>query len=335
MFKTAALGAGALLVVGATLWGLIDVIYRPYLYLPTRVQPYGASTFLALPRYSSGGYSLAKESDGVLRPWPDRLAHATGVIGNAVDIRLDCRGSLWVLDSGYVDTLRKPVKLNEPRILAFDADSGKIGKVIPLKGLIKGRAQYLAVDETNKGARSLYVSDGPARSIAVWDLMTDGGHRVVLPERIVAHPVQSKVLYMALVGDKLYFTYFGSFDLYCMKKDGLKSGGRVVRAGRKDPRMIMLGVEGNRIIFRLAGTNEVLSWDTRTPLMQGNLELVDRGNGGLNQMAVVPNFGKLWVLDGDVRGFLDGKQSVHHFRPARTNRTLEPTNHVFPEIKTV
>uniref|UniRef100_A0A146LKF5 Protein yellow n=1 Tax=Lygus hesperus TaxID=30085 RepID=A0A146LKF5_LYGHE len=193
MYRTAVCIGGCLLLVGATLWGLIDVVNRPYLYLPTRVQPYGTSSFLALPRYSNGGFSLAKDTDGVLRPFPDRSTHAQGVIGNAVDIHLDSRGLLWVLDSGFIDTLRAPVKLNDARVLAIDADTGKIESVISLKGLVKGRAQYLSVDEDVTGAKYLYVSDGPARSIVVWDLMSCDGHRVILPERVVAHPVQSKV----------------------------------------------------------------------------------------------------------------------------------------------
>ena len=143
-----------------------------------------------------------------------------------------------------------------------------------------------------------------------------------------------QVLYTALVNRKLYFTYFGSFDLYYIDTEGLQSGGKVVRAGRKDPRMVFLGVDGFKIVFRLAGTNEVLSWDTRTPLTQENLEMVDRCEGNMNQMAAVPNFGRVWILDGDVKSFLNGEQPKHRFRPANVNGTQRSVPEI-EEIRTV
>lgn len=94
--------------------------------IPTRVRPYGEGAFLVFPKYRSNMYSLARQRGDEVVPYPNRHVHEKGVITNAVDIHLDSRGTLWVLDSGVVRTLGKPLRKSGPRVLALDADTGEV-----------------------------------------------------------------------------------------------------------------------------------------------------------------------------------------------------------------
>ncbi|XP_014253721.1 uncharacterized protein LOC106668998 [Cimex lectularius] len=317
MHKTSACLVGSLALVCFVIWALGDVAKRQSLYLPTRVQVYGDSLFLTLPKYRSDSpkqsFSLGQATQSGLTAFPNKAAHKSGLIANAVDLQLDSRGTLWVLDSGVVDTLRTPRKTGNASILALDADSGKINQIINLGDLVPGRAQYLSIEETKSGTRFLYVSDGPSRSIAVWDVKANKGHRVLLPERTMPK-IRPKVLYTSLVGSRLYFTYFGGSELFYIETSGLRKGGIVKIVGRKDPRMVFLGSAGYEIIFRLAGEKEVLSWDTRNPLDGEHISVLDLGDAKKNAMAAVPNYGYVWVLETDVKSFLKGKQPEHSFR---------------------
>lgn len=179
--------------------------------------------------------------------------------------------------------------------------------------LVMGKAQYLIVDEGTKGPKYLYISDGPARSIVVWNVAKNKGHVVLLP-KIVKKRKGFNVLYAALIDKKLYLTYFGANELFYLKTSGLLENGRVVRVGLKDPRMVMLGTRNHEIIFRLAGKEEILAWDTRTKLTEENLKIVGKSKPGMSPMTVVHGYGKLWMLESNLKSFLNGSQTEHNFR---------------------
>lgn len=55
---------------------------------------------------------------------------------------------LWVLDTGIVNNLAQPVKRCAPKVVAIDAKTGKLVKLIDLSTLVvaSSRLQYLLVD---------------------------------------------------------------------------------------------------------------------------------------------------------------------------------------------
>lgn len=109
--------------LGLLMWALIGPDVEG---IPTRVRPYGEGAFLVFPKYRSNTYSLAKQRGDSVVPYPNRQVHEKGLITNAVDIHLDSRGTLWVLDSGVVRTLGKPLRKSGPRVIALDADTGEV-----------------------------------------------------------------------------------------------------------------------------------------------------------------------------------------------------------------
>ncbi|KAK9499780.1 hypothetical protein O3M35_002752 [Rhynocoris fuscipes] len=248
-----------------------------------------------------------------MAPFPSARVHQNGTIVNAVDLYLDTNGTLWVLDSGYVNTLRRPVKEGPPKVIALDADTGKILKEIDISSVVRGKAGYLSVDERARGPKYLYISDGPSRSIAVWNIGTHKGHVVVLP-KLVKKRTGFSVLYTVLIRRKLYLTYFGSNEIFYIDSDALQKGGKIVKVGMKDPRMVILGSKGYNIIFRLAGRPEIISWDTRQKLLEKNLEVIDKGSLEMNPMAVVQGYGRLWVLESNLHSYLNGSRTTHNFR---------------------
>lgn len=47
---------------------------------------------------------------------------------NVVDIFVDQQGILWVLDTGVVNTLEKPVRKCPPKVVAFNLNTDKVKK---------------------------------------------------------------------------------------------------------------------------------------------------------------------------------------------------------------
>lgn len=83
--------------------------------------------FFTLPKFNNeNGFSLAQSTSSGLSPFPSYKAHKNGTIVNAVDIYLDSNGSLWVLDSGIIDTFQKSIKKGPPKVVRLDADSGNV-----------------------------------------------------------------------------------------------------------------------------------------------------------------------------------------------------------------
>lgn len=77
------------------------------------------------------------------------------------------------------------------------------------------RLQYLLVDYSSLTLSPwVYVSDATTRTILVYDVAKNKGHRVVLPD--VVEPIGSRdVLYMTLIrrldqSSRIYFTYLSS-----------------------------------------------------------------------------------------------------------------------------
>lgn len=159
------------------------------------------------------------------------------------------------------------------------------------------------------GPERLYISDGPSRCIAVWEVATGKGKRLLLP-RAVSHP--SDVLYLALVPpSNLYFTYYKSPDMYVV--DTRDERGMVKKVGSKPPGVILIGREGRNILFRVSGSQRLYSWNTQRDLSRHTFKQRDAGGLG-DPLHAVGDIGRTWVLEADLSAFLSGKKVSHRIR---------------------
>lgn len=265
--------------------------------ITTRAAIFENDVILASPRYRPGiPATLVKVQqktgacEATLVPWPCWSMQEEGncnSLQSVVDIFLDQNKILWVLDAGVVNTLEQPVRKCPPKVIAFDARTGNILKVISLEGLVgnTSRLQYLVVDYSSDGRCSVYISDASARAIIVYDIQATRGFRVILPKAITQGCSKRDVLYMALVRKTcgktvLYFTYLSSKHLFSIDTEYLRRGntqGRIKDVGVKPNRLVIIGTDnGNAIFMRVEGQSEIYRWDSTTCFEQDNLKVVHR-----------------------------------------------------------
>lgn len=94
----------------------------------------------------------------------------------------------------------------------------------------RSRYHYLAVEQVNGNETMLYVGDGSARSIYVWDVRKNIGSRVRLPRSIVQEckeDPREDVFHIALMeydaGNHIYFTYTSSQEVFRIKTKNLRN----------------------------------------------------------------------------------------------------------------
>lgn len=124
------------------------------------------------------------------------------------------------------------------------------------------RLQYLAIDYAEDGQVYAYISDAASKSIILYNITADKGHRVILPNAVSAGVQRRDVLYLTLVKKScgtpvLYFTYLGSNRLFAIKAENLRKGltqGSVADVGPKQEKLVLLGTDnGCAIFFRYKG----------------------------------------------------------------------------------
>lgn len=304
--------------------------YVPKNVIATRMQIFKEDAIIALPRLKHGvPYTLAKMSlktkgfKASLQPFPCWNIQEEGnceALQNVVDLVLDPLDILWVLDLGITNTLEQPVRRCPPKIVAVNAVTGQIVKVIDLTPFQapNSRFQYLVVDYAPDGNAFAYVSDSGTGGIVVYDVFAEKGFRVVLPN-IVTHAnqkdIQRDVLYMALVrkpaGNILYFTFLSSPRLYSIKTKYLQEGkanGAIVDVGGKPPgtKIVLLGTDnGAAIFFRYKGESDIYIWNSDASFKTENFLLVQKGGDCRLATQVVPGYKKLmWAIESNFHDYI-------------------------------
>lgn len=117
------------------------------------------------------------------------------------------------------------------------------------------RLQYLVVDYAVDGVY-LYISDAATGVIIVFDVASNRGFRVVLPQFVTSGSERRDVLYLLLVRSSrtsfIYFTYLGCNKLFSIKASHLRNGsaeGSVDEIGNKINKIVMLGTDNSSAIF--------------------------------------------------------------------------------------
>jgi hypothetical protein len=318
--------------------------YVPKNVIGTRMQIYKDEAFIALPRYRHGvPFTLAKFSlktkgcQAKLTPFPCWSMQEEGnceALQSVVDIFIDQSEILWVLDIGLVNTLEQPVRRCPPKIIGINLKTGQVIKVIDLSKLVvpSSRLQYLVVDYTCDGRPFVYVADGGAGAIIVYDVFGGKGYRVVLPSSVTQ--TQRDVLYMVLIrrqcGNYVYFSYLSSPKMFNIKSELLQKGktaGAIVEVGSKPEGVkgVILGTDNAAgMFFRFVGESDVYIWNTDTCFKSENFILVQRGNDCRLPTHVVPGYKRLmWSIESNFHDYI-----------ANTAGCLGPNMVVHPLIKT-
>lgn len=313
----------------------------------TRFQIYKDNVIVALPRLRDGvPFTLAwfslksKDTRATLLPYPCWSIQEEGNcdgIQSAVDIVLDQSETLWVLDSGIVNTLEQPVRRCAPKIVGISVKTGQVVKIIDVSQFVTAHSQlqYLAVDFDEEGRAFAYVSDAGAGAIIVYDIFADKGYRVVLPKACVSSAKSKAVLHIALIrknaGENLlYFSYMSSPRLYYIKTQYLQKGraaGAVVDVGSKpaESDVVLLGTDnGSGLFFRFKGQSDIYIWNSLSCFKEDNFALVQSGDECRLATQVVPGYKRLmWVIESNFNDFV-----------SNTVGCLGPSVVVHPLIKT-
>ncbi|KAF0767955.1 protein yellow-like [Aphis craccivora] len=302
----------------------------------TRFQVCSDRVFLAAPRYKRGvpftlsytKFTHKEKCYNYVSPFPC-IENEDVMIGasdsgssliNAIDLKMGCDSTLWVLDAGISDTLSDhPTRICEPKIVGFDIFTKKVTHTITLSTLIcraKSRLQYLAVEQVTDSMTVLYVSDGGTRSIIVWYVEKNEGYKIKLPHSIVdgcsENPIED-VFYMMLIeqeaGNYIYFTYLSSQDIFRTRTKDLQkrmNSKCIVNMGKKPCKMVFLGVGyGSVLYFRIKGQNHLYSWDTKQSFLEENFMVVRKSRDcRLITHVDVDSEGVLWVLESNIQDFI-------------------------------
>lgn len=197
--------------------------------------------FVAFPRYKCGTpATLARAS---VRPgtcqikfepfpcWAMQEEGNCNSLQSVVDLVLDKNDILWTLDTGILNTMGEPERKCAPKVVAFNARSGRMLKSISLSNLVnaQSRLQYMAVDYSNDGRCFVYISDAANRALIVYDVQASRGYRLLLPKAVTIGGAKRDVLYLALVrrscgSSVLYFTYLGSTHMFAIRTEYLQTG---------------------------------------------------------------------------------------------------------------
>lgn len=298
--------------------------------LATRVVISKDDAYLALPRFKPGvPVTLAKvclkdkNCQATLSPFPCWSLQEEGTcsaLQNVVDIFLDPQDVLWVLDTGVVNTLEQSERKCPPKVVALDIKTGKVVKTIQLDDLStpSSRLQYVVADYNPDGRVFIYVSDAASRAILVYDVTTGRGYRVVLPQAVTLNCDRRDVLYLALIRHHdgstcLVFTYLGSNRLFSIRTDHLRSGnahGKIQDRGQKPKKLVIVGTDnGSALFFRYEGEQEVYRWDSVTPFVPSNFQLVYNTDDCCSLVThVAPDYKReqMRVLESNFADFMQG-----------------------------
>lgn len=132
--------------------------------IATRVQVWDDRAFVLTPRFRPGvPFTLsAVLLDCRDRCWPVLSAYPhwslhdegnTTAIRNAVDMYMDTTGVLWVLDTGLVNTMERPVRRARPRVIAIDVKTNTVSK-----GRGSGTAQNVYIVQSVVSHAGAYTS---------------------------------------------------------------------------------------------------------------------------------------------------------------------------------
>lgn len=178
------------------------------------------------------------------------------------------------------------------------------------------RLQYIVVEYTRDGRSYVYVSDAGTRAIIVFDVASNRGYRVILPEAVISDHGHQDVLYMGLAKTSagtpvLYFTYLSSDHLFYVDTSHLQFGnekGKVVDVGVKPSQLVLLGSDGGtNLFFRYKGESDIYLWNIETAFQKENFIVVQSGGDSRFATQAVVGYKRLmWVIESNFPDYIQG-----------------------------
>ncbi|XP_074094322.1 L-dopachrome tautomerase yellow-g2 [Cotesia typhae] len=298
--------------------------------IATRAVIYKDSAILAFPRFKPGvpvtlgKLSLSNNGEppkiGAYPCWSMQEEGNCASLQNVVDIFVDQQGILWVLDTGVVNTLEKPVRKCPPKVVAFNLNTDKLIKVIDLSKLTTeaSRLQYLLADYAENGHIYVYITDAESGAILVHDVTTGQSHKVSLPpqvmEKIPKRDVMTPVLIHRADGSTcIIFTYLSDVNLYAVSTKSLQNVQSSVKfhvVGQKKAKIVVLGSDnGTAMFFRYEGQPDVYRWDSNYMFTDENIIKVYSGDDAMFATHIAPDYNseRIRVLESNFPDFIQGK----------------------------
>uniref|UniRef100_A0A224XQ61 Putative major royal jelly protein n=1 Tax=Panstrongylus lignarius TaxID=156445 RepID=A0A224XQ61_9HEMI len=320
-------------------------MYVPKNILPTRFQMFNDSVFVTLPRFRCGvPFSLGMVSfkdyckaEPLMTPYPSWYTdkcHDESV-HSAVDLVVDLKNTLWVLDTGVINTLVRPKMVDSPRVIGYCLKTAKVSQIVNLSPFTNDRTRFQYVQaETYQGKTYIYVSDAGTNSIVVWDTSSGCGFKVLLPSNIRegARCPREAVLYIVLLKGRcnenyLYFTYLHGKKMFHIETRYLRSGktsGAIEDDGAKPGRIVLLGSDrGLTLFFRLRGKADIYMWNSSTEFRSEHLILAQPIDNGRFPTHVTAGYRSLiWTLESNFPDYMEDR--VNDVGPsARVHPTIK------------
>ncbi|XP_057331842.1 protein yellow-like [Microplitis mediator] len=296
--------------------------------IATRSVVHNDDAIIAMPRFKSGvpvtlgKISLRNNGESpVINAYPCWSLQEEGncaALQNVVDIFLDPQGILWVLDTGVVNTLEKPVRKCPPKVVAFNLSTDKLIKVVDLSKLTtdSSRLQYVIADYGENGHVYIYVTDAESGAILVHDVTTGQSRSVGLPQDILATTSKRDVLTPVLIrradgSTCLIFTYLSSSHIYVVSTKSLQTGESIKfhDLGQKKAKIVILGTDnGTAMFFRYEGKSDIYRWDTSLRFVEEHFDRVSTGDDIMFATHVTPDYRteRMRALESNFPDFIQG-----------------------------
>ncbi|BET00513.1 Major royal jelly protein [Nesidiocoris tenuis] len=310
-------------------------LYTPKNILVSRVQIFGCRAYILTPRFLCGvPFTLGTlnmngpcKAEPLLSPFPNWESHEASNanskgnknIINAVDVFIDRKKIMWILDVGITETLDKPKVIGHPKVLAICIQTSKIVAVVDLSKLCTPNSRFheLQVEVTEEDDTYIYVSDAGCKAIVVYDYSRDKGFKVQLPPEVADDCTSAKdILYLTLMNNTvIYFSFMNGKKMYKTETTNLrcpKTLSEYEEVGTKPGKLVILGSDRKtKMFFRTKGENQIFLWDTCQPFKSSSFVTVDSPPAGMFSTHVVNGFMQFaWALSSDFPDFANGNRGA-------------------------
>ncbi|KAF6201101.1 hypothetical protein GE061_005548 [Apolygus lucorum] len=258
------------------------------------------------------------KAEPILSPYPAWESHDSGEKGivNAVDIFIDRKKILWILDVGIIDTLEKPKVVGPPKVVAICLMTSKIVATVDLSQFctFDSRFHEIQVEVTEEDDTFIYVSDAGCKAIVVWDYSREAGFKVQLPPEVAEDGSCKDILYLTLLNNNyLYFSFMNGRKMFRTSTSNLRCPKSLTEAedvGTKPGKLVILGSDRKRkMFFRGKGDNQIYLWDSNKPFKACSFVAVDAPPQGMySTHVVVGSLKYVWALSSNFPDFAGGNR---------------------------
>lgn len=309
--------------------------YDPRKILVHSIQMHNERAYVCMPRFTKNGvpWSLGvfqmdlMDIEPDIRPYPDYKYYAScdtsvnGTAGgtcivNVVDAYIE-DGTLWALDTGMTNVLRRPVRLGPAQLIGINLATDTVTRVTDLSPMTSAESvlECVVARRTVGNRTYVYVSDAGRHAIVVYDPAAGKLHTIPLPETspVATHTraVNLHLMPIDLDGKSyVYISYRMSNNVYALSSWSQEcvTFGSVSEVGIKPMDMHVLGTDhGTNVYFKAPGHSDVWAWDVNRPLDSRTFTLVHHSYLYLIPTTVVAGWRNVvWALESNYDEYVMG-----------------------------